>query len=128
MPNREWVIGDTGWILSQYNGVEEVLVLSDRIKDKDAKTPYYRVCGKAYGDETFQFEDMIFESQGEANRYIENYKNSKIDCYKERIKSKEDLLNFIVGFMYCNEYTNYEAIAAAKEKCLELFGIQIKES
>lgn len=51
MSNREWSIGDTGWILSPYNGIEEVTITSEKLESKEIQQPYYKVHSKSsFGD------------------------------------------------------------------------------
>jgi hypothetical protein len=67
----------------------------------------------------------VFKTYGEAlNAKTLRIKN-KIREYETKITNVPELLSFMISQMHCEEYTDYEAIEASKNKIKELLGIEI---
>lgn len=70
-------------------------------------------------------EEEIFKTYGEALTKKTNCSKQKRKEYEAKINNVPELLSFMISQMHCEEYTDYEAIEASKNKIKELFGIEI---
>jgi hypothetical protein len=121
----KYKIGDIVYIVDNYFGVQKGCINSN--ENCNDNCVYYEIkynCGtaNALSKDIFNTYEQALKSM---NERIENTKNK----YRKEIKTKEDLLNFMFSYSIsgCDECENYEARDVAKEKCKELFGIDIKD-
>lgn len=70
-------------------------------------------------------EQDVFKTYGEAINTKKIRIKNKIREYESKITNVPELLSFMISQMHCEEYTDYEAIEASKNKIKELLGIEI---
>lgn len=131
--NKTYKVGDIVYCNDlQYSGELGIKMKILEIDQKSYVVDVYRVvsldnilcgCGVEYvfSDEIFDTEEeAIIQGKKEINRKIENYKN--------KIHSVEDLLLYpLENFDISDEYTEPEAVTAYVEKVKELFNIDLSE-
>ena len=70
-------------------------------------------------------EQDVFKTYREALTAKTTYSKQKREEYESKITNVPELLSFMICQMHCEEYTDYEAIEASKNKIKELLGIEI---
>lgn len=95
------------------------------IKFNNDGTFYYNVSGiDIRGIFGCRIYDMFLTEEQALDDY--NYRSKfQLRKYKSNINSLEDLLKFAISKMYVEEYTDYDAIQAIKERSKELLNIEI---
>ena len=71
-------------------------------------------------------KDETFETIEELVAYSENKSQKQVDLYLQEIKTIEDFIQFPLN--HCingNEYTDYDALTAYKQKAASLFNVTI---
>ena len=118
-------IGDVIWFCESWTDRIVCGVISNIILEKE----YYEVEGNVYrfGDEKSFIGtcpvpfDNYWETEEEARFAITQRNKKRIEKYKSEIATVQDLVNFpLVNNFGCEEYTDYEAIQAYKERATEL--------
>lgn len=125
LANSEFEIGDIVWTISDCDNIEKIRIVSEKIIDSCVSEPYYKIHYEDLLGDSHQVKSKIFKTHAEAVNYRKHEKEKRRNEYREIINSKKDLLNFIISYMHSDGYTNYEAIDVAKEKCEELFNIEV---
>lgn len=74
-------------------------------------------------------EEDVYMSKNDAEQAYNTEIQNRIEEYKSRINTVEDLVKFLFNenVVYSEEYTNYEARQAAIEKAKELLDIELGE-
>lgn len=81
---------------------------------------------RAYGTTNRAIKD-VWISAKDAFDAIDSKRKESIDNYKAEIKTVEDLVAFPLNHCFCGEeYTDYEAMAAYKIRCMELLNIGVE--
>lgn len=92
----------------------------------DIKNDYTVVRGKSSDDDSFigtlyKMFDNIFTSREQCMQAVKEENDSLVAAYKEEITDVNSLINFPLNHSFgAEEYTDYEAIRAYKEKAAEL--------
>lgn len=85
-----------------------------------------KIASENYGTRDYPINEL-YTSLDEIKKVIKEKWDKDVKMYKESIKTVEDLINFPLTHCFCGEeYTEYEAIAAYKERAKE-FGFEICE-
>lgn len=114
-----WKVGDKVYYIDTDFIVEEGQIVRMHEEYCDIKSRYFTV--------SKHFKDM-YKTNEEATEVAERDAECIKATYREQIKTKEDLINFI--FDKCGnfeEYTNHEANEVGREKVLEMFGFVVEE-
>ena len=127
MENKKWNKGDVAWAITYWNGVVKIEINSEEIKEKGIEEPYYNIIETESRISICQPKRKIFKTRKDALQAYNADKEAKRDNFRKKIHTEEDLLNFMFYFTNAEEYTNYEARDVIREKCKELFGIDISE-
>lgn len=74
-------------------------------------------------------DDRVFATKEEALEAYKTEIENRVRRYKEEIKTLEDLLRFPLNHCFMGEeYTDYEAIRAYKERVKELMNIDLSDN
>ena len=122
-----WKPGQYLWALGFDDVIDKVKIRCGPIERDEAPEAYYDVYytdACVYGS---VLESSLFKTYKEAlDKRIERRRKEK-EYYKSKINTQEDLLRFMLERMPLESKTwDYPAIEAAKEKCGELFNIEIE--
>ena len=118
-------IGDVIWFCESWTDRIVCGVISNIILEKE----YYEVEGNVYrfgGEKSFIGTcpvafDNYWETEEEARFAITQRNKKRIEKYKSEIVTVQDLVNFpLINNFGSEEYTDYEAIQAYKERATEL--------
>lgn len=124
MVKKDLKIGTIVYCNTTYNTALKGRITSN-IKETNGMY-YYEVSGiDIRGSFVCRISDMFLTKDDALEDYNKKSKN-QVEEYKSNINSLEDLLRLAVSNMYAEEYTNYEAIQAVKERSKELFGIELE--
>ena len=102
--------------------ITNIRTIADKTDKLDNITIYYI---KTHIGEYTCLQDDVFKTYGEALTEITKRKKNKTKEYEKQIKNLPELFSFMLSQMHCEEYTDYEAIEASKNKIKELLGIEI---
>lgn len=124
-PHTDWKIGDTAWYKSVH--AYDDTIHSGTVKNlgQDGATVKDDVTG---GFVTLPFTAM-FDSAGTASDALAAEHRKAVDAYKTGIPDVTALVRFAYYHTVCpcEEYTNWAAREAYREKALELLGLSLSE-
>lgn len=124
MVNKKLKIGDIVYCNTTYRTAEKCEITSE-VKTL-FKTECYLNVKSISGIGSFQCNiNNMFLTEEEAIQSYTEKNQKQLEEYKSNINSLEDLIRFAISNMYGEEYTDYEAIQAVKERSKELFDIEI---
>ena len=122
MPNFN--VNDTVYCIDSFGHLTSGKIINIRsITDEFDTVVYYNIHTDT-GD--FQCLELdTFKTYGKAIAEMTNRSKNKRKEYESKITNLPELLSFMISQMHCEEYTDYEAIEASKNKIKELLGIEI---
>jgi len=100
--------------------------VSEITKHSDNKNYIIEIKGKSYSEDSFigtthQSPDNLFATKEEAIAAVKKENQKRVDDYKAEITDIASLIAFPLSHTFgAEEYTNYEAIRAYKERAKEL--------
>jgi len=104
-------------------------ILEIKQTEKQPSEPYLviKIEGACYGTRNF-LASKCYPTREEAQAAKERKSEELQNKYREQIKTPADLVTFMYdnAVACCEEYTNWEARAVAKEKAKEFFGLELE--
>jgi len=120
---KKFNIGETVYFVDSF-GIDTGKIKSvQKTKDTNGCVVFYTIDTKL--GEIKCIDQDIFETFGKATMAKVNRSKQKRKNYESKITNIPELLSFMISQMHCEEYTDYEAIEASKNKIKELLGIEI---
>lgn len=113
-------VGDTVWTL-----LSNDIVLATVIE----KYPdHVRVSAPCYDDQDCDLDQVFLTKEG-CLEFAKSQSEDIISDYKQQISSVTDLIQFMYdkNVARCNEWTNWEACEATRQRAEELLGIKLKD-
>lgn len=113
-------VGDAVWTL-----LSNDIVLATVIE----KYPdHVRVSAPCYDDQDCDW-DRVFLTEEGCLAFAIDQSEDIISDYKQKINSVSDLIQFIYdnNVSPCNEWTNWQACEAARQRARELLGMELKD-
>lgn len=129
---KEFNIGDKIWFCQKYGGVVKATILDFRktmnYRKRDEEITYAAVKTEDGMNTGVLLSDM-YESKNACLRTCEAKTENIVKEYKDSIKDVNDLIRFMYNenVATAEEYTDWNARRAAKERTLELLGIELDE-
>lgn len=125
--NKEFFEDQKVWCINAWGTIDECTIL-DYIDLHGSNNSYYKVQlidGGWYN----ALSGDIFKSYGEALKEKLRRSINKKNNYKSEINNLKELFSFMLCHMQsCQDNTDYDACVAAKEKFLELTGIDLNNN
>ena len=120
-------IGDEVWFEMPYTDHMPMCGIIKQI-DTHATTPMVDVKCKTMCITLPVFFHDVYPTREELIKAMDKKYNSIVNRYKASIQSIDDLIRFMYEHpvSYCEEYTDYDARRAAKERAFELCGVQLE--
>lgn len=121
-------VGQHVWVIQSWTNFVEETEVTDFVEDENGEMYAKLHSIDSYGT-MGRYADDLFESEDAARDMVRMREEAAKDIYRGQIKTPEDLANFCYNETVCpsEEYTDWEAMAVAKEKAKE-FGIDLSES
>ena len=122
-----WKPGQILWAVNLDDVIHQVKIIDGPIERDEAPEAYYSVYYYDLAIWASVLESRLFRTYKEALEKRADNRRKEKEYYKNKIKTQEDLLRFMLERMQVeSESYEYPAIEAAKEKCGELFGIKME--
>lgn len=129
---REFNIGDEIWFYQEYTGIVKATIIDFRKTmnyfKRDEEITYAYVETEDGMNTGVLLSDM-HESKNACLKACEAKTEKIVKEYKDSIKDVNDLVRFMYNenVATAEEYTDWDARRAAKERALELLGIELGE-
>ena len=124
---KMWEPGQILWAVNLDDVIHKVKIVDGPIERDEAPEAYYNVYYYDLAIWAGVLESRLFRTYKEALAKRADSRRKEKEYYKSKIKTQEDLLQFMLERMQVeSESCEYPAVEAAKEKCRELFNIEIE--
>ena len=124
-PKKTWTVGDRAFYIPTYSEIVSSGFIRNIITPKNADNAYATVTSIGIGGTMDIPLNRLFETHEAAVAALKTADNAKKAEYKAEIKTVEDLVRF--GFSHtvavCEEYTDWNAREAYRERSWELLGL-----
>ena len=124
-PKTDWKKGDICFIHEHWtDNIEKAQIKA--IETQNGKTVYHVHCLDTYGD-TSRHAEHLFRTKEEGQNAVADKSNEKMAKYEAMMTDVESLIRFAYEHNVhpCEEYTDWEAINAYKNRALALLGIHL---
>lgn len=117
-------VNDTVYCIDSLGQITEGKIQNIRKITSEFNPVIYYVVHTNIGEFTC-LELDTFKTYDTAKAEMANRSENKRKEYERHINNLPQLFSFMLRHMHCEEYTNYEAIQASRNKIKELIGIEI---
>lgn len=125
MVEKNLKLGTHVWRYAKWSGIVEEKIDSECLKTEKGQE-YYALEGITVLGNSGDLIENLFMTKAAAEENTKKKREERREKMASKINTPEDLFNMMLEHMYCEEYTNYDAIDVAKQKAKELLNIDLK--